>query len=208
MTTPHTTTAAEDFRTSEIVILEESDAKNTNAYIDAFQARQKKRMLAIMAGTILVLGVAAVVIVATNKSTDSASQSAGIGPSDGINKGSNSSETLVGGTANGNGSSSSFTPADGTTDGSTQSDTSSTSGNSSQSDSSLGGFNSSSADGSSINGSISGNSTDGFNNGNSTIGFNNGTSTESIASDTYPTTSPAAGGIEASRVPVTPTPTT
>ncbi|KAF0710376.1 hypothetical protein AaE_012553, partial [Aphanomyces astaci] len=63
---PQSTTSVDAFRNSAMVIMEESDAKDTNAYIVAFQRRRKMRIVAIATGALLVLGVAAAVVVATD----------------------------------------------------------------------------------------------------------------------------------------------
>ncbi|RHY31500.1 hypothetical protein DYB32_003439 [Aphanomyces invadans] len=55
--------------------MEESDAKNTNAYIDAFQRRRKTRIVAIAAGALLVLGVAVAVILGADNAAGNANTS-------------------------------------------------------------------------------------------------------------------------------------
>ncbi|RHY88751.1 hypothetical protein DYB26_004874 [Aphanomyces astaci] len=74
---PQSTTSVDAFRNSAMVIMEESDAKDTNAYIVAFQRRRKMRIVAIATGALLVLGVAAAVVVATDSTADNASTSSG-----------------------------------------------------------------------------------------------------------------------------------
>ncbi|KAF0716409.1 Aste57867_2868 [Aphanomyces stellatus] len=62
---PQSTTTVDHFRSTDIIIMEESDAKDTNAYIDRFQSRHRMRVVGIATAVLLVVGVAVAVVVAT-----------------------------------------------------------------------------------------------------------------------------------------------
>ncbi|OQR93208.1 hypothetical protein ACHHYP_02799 [Achlya hypogyna] len=62
-------------RTTDMVILEESDAKDTNAFIDEFQRRKRNRMIALLSSGVLVVGAAVAVVVLAGGDSSTSSQS-------------------------------------------------------------------------------------------------------------------------------------
>ncbi|OQR83093.1 hypothetical protein THRCLA_23184, partial [Thraustotheca clavata] len=68
-----------DPRTTDIAIMEESDAKDTNAFIDEFQRRKRNRIAMILGAGVMVVGIAAAVILLSGGGNHESSQSSSIG---------------------------------------------------------------------------------------------------------------------------------
>ncbi|KAF0716410.1 Aste57867_2869 [Aphanomyces stellatus] len=73
-TDPPSTTSVDHFRSTDIVIMEEGDAKDSNAFMEEFQGKRRMRILGLACGALLVVGAAVAIVATTGSTPASASQ--------------------------------------------------------------------------------------------------------------------------------------